>query len=52
MADGINQPLSRQVKMDKIAKNMISNANSAKKSKMDCVIFARTNMKRVYILTR
>jgi hypothetical protein len=29
--DGINHPLSQQVKMDEIAKNMIPNANSAKK---------------------
>jgi hypothetical protein len=31
VGDGINHPLSQQVKMDKIAKNMIPNANSAKK---------------------
>jgi hypothetical protein len=30
---GINHPLSHQVKMDKIAKNMIPNANSANKQK-------------------
>jgi hypothetical protein len=28
----INHPLSHQVKMDKIAKNMIPNANSAEKT--------------------
>jgi hypothetical protein len=28
VGDGINHPLSQQVKMDKIAKNMIPNANS------------------------
>jgi hypothetical protein len=33
VGDGINHPLSRQVKMDEIAKNMISNAKSAKKAK-------------------
>jgi hypothetical protein len=31
VGDGINHPLSQQVKMDVIAKNMIPNANSAKK---------------------
>ncbi len=32
VGDGINHPLSQQVKMDVIAKNMIPNANSAKKN--------------------
>jgi hypothetical protein len=31
VGDGINHPLSQQVKMDHIAKNMIPNANSAEK---------------------
>jgi hypothetical protein len=31
VGEGINHPLSQQVKMDKIAKNMIPNANSVKK---------------------
>jgi hypothetical protein len=31
VGDSINHPLSQQMKMDKIAKNMIPNANSAKK---------------------
>jgi hypothetical protein len=51
VGDGINHPLSRQVKMDEIAKNMIPNTNSAKKSQMHCVIFAWKNTKRVYIMT-
>jgi hypothetical protein len=33
VGDGINHPLSQQVKMDKIAKNMVPNTNSAKKKK-------------------
>ncbi len=41
VGDGINHPLSQQVKMDKIAKNMILNANSAKKKQMHSVILAR-----------
>ncbi len=32
VGDGINHPLSHQVKMDKIAKNMICNANSAERN--------------------
>ncbi len=32
MGDGINYPLSHQVKIDKIAKNMIPNANSAERN--------------------
>jgi hypothetical protein len=52
VGDDINHPLSHQVKMDKIAKKMIPNANSAKKSQMHSVIFARKNTNRVYILTR
>ncbi len=32
VGDGINHPLSQQVKMDEIAKNMIPNANSAERS--------------------
>jgi hypothetical protein len=51
VGDGINHPLSQQVKIDKIAKNMIPNANSAKKKQMHSVIFARKNTNRVYILT-
>jgi hypothetical protein len=47
---GLGDPLSQQVKMDEIAKNMIPNANSAKK-KMHSVIFARKNTNRVHILT-
>ncbi len=36
---GINHPLSQQVKMDKIAKNMIPNANSAERNpKAQCDI--------------
>jgi hypothetical protein len=31
VVDGVNHPISRQVKMDKITKNMIPNASSAKK---------------------
>jgi hypothetical protein len=31
VGDNINHPLSQQVKMDEIAKNMIPNANSTKK---------------------
>jgi hypothetical protein len=50
VGDGINHPLSQQVKMDEIAKNMIPNANSAKK-KMHSVIFAQKNTNHVYILT-
>jgi hypothetical protein len=51
VGDGINHPLSQQVKMDKIAKNMIPNANCAKKNQMHSVIFSWKNMNRVYILT-
>jgi hypothetical protein len=36
VGEGINHPLSCQVKMDEIAKNMIPNANSAKKAK--CIV--------------
>ncbi len=32
MGDGINHPLSHQVKMDEIVKNMIPNANSAERN--------------------
>ncbi len=32
VGDGINHPLSQQVKMDKIAKDMIPNANSAERN--------------------
>ncbi len=50
VGDGINHPLSQQVEMDKIAKNMILNANSAKKNQMhSSVIFARINTNHVYI---
>ncbi len=52
VGDGINHPLSHQVKMDEIAKNMIPNANSAKKKPNDSVVFAQKNMKHVYVLTR
>ncbi len=39
VGDGINHPLSQQVKMDKIAKNMIPNANSAERNpKVQCDI--------------
>ncbi len=39
VGDGINHPLSQQVKMDMIAKNMIPNANSAERSpKAQCGI--------------
>ncbi len=39
VGDGINHPLSQQVKMDKIAKNMIPNANSAERNpKAQCDI--------------
>jgi hypothetical protein len=38
-----NHPLSQQVKMDKIAKNMIPNAYSARKTQMHSVMFARKN---------
>ncbi len=39
MGDGINHPLSHQVKMDEIAKNMIPNANSVERnSKAQCNI--------------
>ncbi len=51
VGDGINHPLSQQVKTDEIAKNMIPNANSAKKKQMHSVIFARKIMNHVYILT-
>jgi hypothetical protein len=33
VGDGINHPLSQQVKMNEIAKNMIPNSNSAEKKK-------------------
>ncbi len=36
VGEGINHPLSQQVKMDENAKNMIPNANSAKKNK--CIV--------------
>jgi hypothetical protein len=37
--DGINHSLSQQVKMDKIAKNMIPNANSVERNpKVQCDI--------------
>ncbi len=39
VGDGINHPLSQQVKMDEIAKNMIPNANSAERNpKAQCDI--------------
>jgi hypothetical protein len=39
MGDGINYPLSQQVKMDKIAKNMIPNVHSAERNpKAQCDI--------------
>ena len=39
VGEGINHPLSQQVKMDKIAKNMIPNANSAERNlKAQCDI--------------
>jgi hypothetical protein len=51
VGDGINHPLSHQVKMDKIAKKLIPNANSAKKKQMHSVIFAKKNTNHEYILT-
>jgi hypothetical protein len=39
VGDGINHPLSQQVKMDGIAKNMIPDANSAERNpKVQCDI--------------
>jgi hypothetical protein len=39
VGDSINHPLSQQVKMDKIAKNMIPNAHSAERNpKAQCDI--------------
>jgi hypothetical protein len=39
VGDGINHPLSQQVKMDEIAKYMIPNANSAERNpKVQCDI--------------
>jgi hypothetical protein len=39
VGDGINHPLSQQVKMDEIAKNMIPNAKSAERNpKAQCDI--------------
>ncbi len=39
VGDGINHPLSQQVKMDEIAKNMIPNTNSAESNpKAQCDI--------------
>ncbi len=39
VGDGINHPLSQQVKMDEIAKNMIPNAHSIERSpKVQCDI--------------
>ncbi len=41
VGDGINHPLSQQVKMDKIDKHMILNAHSAEKKQKCSVIFTR-----------
>jgi hypothetical protein len=39
VGDGINHPLSQQVKINEIAKNMIPNANSAERNpKVQCDI--------------
>jgi hypothetical protein len=39
VGDGINHPLSQQVKMDKVAKNMIPNAHSEERNpKAQCDI--------------
>ncbi len=39
VGDGVNHPLSQQVQMDKIAKNMIPNTNSAERNpKTQCDI--------------
>ncbi len=50
MGDGINHPLSQQVKMDEIAKDMIPNAHSEERNPK-VQIFTRENTDRVYILT-
>ncbi len=49
VGDGINHPLSQQVKMDKIAKNMIPNANSAERNpKAQCGIHKEKYRSCVY----
>jgi hypothetical protein len=52
VGDGINHPLSQQVKMNKIAKNMIPSANSAERNQKRSVTFTRKNTDRGYILTQ
>ncbi len=53
VGDGINHPLSQQVKMDKIAKNMIPNANSAKRNpKAQCDIHKKKHGLCVYFDTQ
>jgi hypothetical protein len=52
VGDGINHPLSHQVKMNKIAKNMICNANSAERnSNVQCDIHAEKYRLCVYFDT-
>ncbi len=49
VGDGINHPLSQQVKMDVIAKNMIPNANFAERNlKVQCDIHKGKNGLCVY----
>ncbi len=51
VGEGINYPLSHQVKMDEVAKNMIRNANSAERNP-NALTFTQKNTDHVYILTR
>jgi hypothetical protein len=53
MGDGINYPLSQQVKMDKLAKNMIPNAHFAERNpKAQCDIHQGKYGPCVYVDTQ
>jgi hypothetical protein len=52
VGEGINHPLSQQLKMDKITKNMIPNANSAERNpKAQCDIHKERHGSCVYFVT-